>query len=954
MGSDDASIPFSNKKITKSKRKSCSTLQIFCFTSLILTTCYLTSIYFFRYASDSLPAFRTAEVLFGEKTSSHRVPVEAELPSPPPPPVAKCDVIDNNQKFDCHPQTGANQKACEERGCCWAEPKEDINLTVTNVNTTISVPHCYYPKDYALYKFVNLTVADFGATGYMKAVYSSPYPKDKQILKIDIKYETETRLHIKIYDPVIKRYEPPYPEVPIMESAAKNIQYQVDIDKNKIGFTVVRKSDNKSIFDCLNVGGFTYADQFLQLSAKLPTNFIYGLGEHRTNFLLDTNWQSLTFFNHDQPPTAQSNLYGSHPFYLAVEPNGKSSGVLLLNSNAMDIILQPSPAVTYRTIGGILDFYFFIGPTPSDVIEQFTELVGRPIIPPYWSLGFHLCRFGYNSLNNTKDILEKNQAVGIPLDVQWNDIDYMDKRNDFTYDTVNYKGLRKFVDNLHKDGLHYVVIMDPGISASEPKGTYPPYDEAIADDILVKDHTGQNPIIGKVWNRNLTAFPDFTNPKTVKYWINQISRQQREQFKYDGLWIDMNEPSNFVDGSVSGCPDDPLENPPYVPGVVGGKLTSHTLCMTAKHYIGQHYDVHNIFGLSEAVVTSFALTQITNKRPFVISRSTFVGQGKYSGTWTGDNYATWNDMYQSISDILNMNIFGIPLVGADICGFQKNTTVQLCQRWHQLGAFYPFSRNHNSIDCDAQDPVSLGTDVVNSARKALIIRYTLLPYLYTLFWQAHIKGDTVARPLFFEFPSDAETYKIDKQFLWGPALHIIPVLTEGMSYVKGYLPKSRWFDYYSGKEIINKNVYITFPAPADTIPLLIRGGYILPTQIPAATTTLSRKNKFGLLVAPDEKNEASGLLFWDDGESIETYERSQYNCLKFNLTGQKLSCTVDTWKYETDMILGSVDILGVKSVTSVVVNGTDYKNFTHKADSQYLQINNLTLNMKSKFSIAWS
>jgi len=117
-------------------------------------------------------------------------------------------------------------------------------------------------------------------------------------------------------------------------------------------------------------------------------------------------------------------------------------------------------------------------------------------------------------------------------------------------------------------------------------------------------------------------------------------------------------------------------------------------------------------------------------------------------------------------------------------GFNGNTTVQLCARWHQLGAFYPFSRNHNAEEDKDQDPASLGPIVIEAAKKALETRYSLLPYLYTLFFRAHIYGDTVVRPLFFEFTTDPNSYEIETQFLWGSALMIVPTLYENATSVR--------------------------------------------------------------------------------------------------------------------------------------------------------------------------
>lgn len=158
--------------------------------------------------------------------------------------------------------------------------------------------------------------------------------------------------------------------------------------------------------------------------------------------------------------------------------------------------------------------------------------------------------------------------------------------------------------------------------------------------------------------------------------------------------------------------------------------------------------------------------------------------------------------------------------------------------------------------------------VINSSKKALYVRYTLLPYLYTLMYNSHVYGDTVSRPLFFEFPSDSNTYQVDRSFLWGSGLYIVPVTEEYSTSVQTYLPAGRWYDWYSGAARDSNGGQVTLDAPLDTIPLLVRGGVVLPTQAPATTTTISRKNGFTFIAALDSNGAANGTLYWDDGDSI--------------------------------------------------------------------------------------
>ncbi|KAM9389825.1 sucrase-isomaltase, intestinal-like [Phaethornis superciliosus] len=619
-----------------------------------------------------------------------------------------------------------------------------------------------------------------------------------------------------------------------------------------------------------------FSNQYLQISTTVPYTSVYGFGEQEhLSFKHSMDFITYGMFARDQAPTPFANLYGVHPFYMCVEDDSNAHGVLLLNSNAQEVTLSPKPSITFRTIGGILDFYVFLGPTPENVVQQYTEAIGRPHMPAYWALGFHLSRWGYGSIDTLKKTVDRMHHYNIPYDVQHLDIDYMDRRLDFTYDKVNYAGLPEYLQQLKKEGMHNVIIL------ALPPG------EAV--------------------------FPDYTNPRTVEWWT-QMCLEFKDVLDYDGIWIDMNEPANFLNGQYPGCASNNINDPPFVPQISGGSLEDKTLCPDSKTYLGEHYNTHSLFGWSETASTFNAIQQATGKRAFVLSRSTFVGSGKHGGHWLGDNVSKWKDMHLSIIGILEFNLFGIPYVGADICGFNHNTTYELCLRWMQLGSFYPFSRNHNSEDNMEQDPAVFGDEFAKIARATLRIRYSLLPYLYTLFYKSHVHGSTVVRSLMHEFTSDKRTHGIDTAFLWGPAFMIAPVLEEGARTVDVYFPEAQWFDYYTGIKIPSawNNQYVTVAAPLSKIPLFIRGGYILPEQAPATTTTKSRLNPFGLIIALDEQGEASGSLFWDDGDSIDTIEKENYFLAKYTFSKGNLKTEIlkngyqgaDSLKYNKITILG--------------------------------------------------
>uniref|UniRef100_A0A8C3KGT3 P-type domain-containing protein n=1 Tax=Calidris pygmaea TaxID=425635 RepID=A0A8C3KGT3_9CHAR len=807
--------------------------------------------------------------------------VSGGWPRPELPP--KCLLVPESHRFDCYPERHVvvTQELCESRGCCFIQ-------SPPLAGGKRGVPWCFYPPDFPSYALDSLNQTALGMVGLLVRREKAYYPRDIMMLRLDVEFETDTRLHIKITDAANPRYEVPL-EVPRATKRAENPIYSLDFSRDPFGMLLRRRATGTVLLNT-TVAPLIFADQFLQISTLLPSRFLYGLGEHRGPLLHSLDWSTLSLWARDVSPTESFNLYGAHPFYLLMEEGGDAHGVFLLNSNAMEVALQPAPALTWRTIGGVLDFYIFLGPDPNMVIQQYQQVIGFPAMPPLWALGFHLCRWGYGSSNETWQTARAMRNYQIPQDAQWNDIDYMDGYRDFTFDPQKFASLPSLVEDLHKHGQRYVMILDPGISSTNPHGSYWPFDEGLRRGLFLNTTQGQ-PLIGQVWP-GFTAFADFSNPDTQQWWLENLQRFHAH-VPFDGLWIDMNEPSNFMDGSEEGCPPGELDSPPYTPGKEGDEMQAPWgAALTSCPRL--------------CLFFSSALIRIRGKRPFVISRSTFPSQGRYSGHWLGDNRSQWKDMYYSIPGLLSFSLFGIPLVGADICGFSGSTSEELCTRWMQLGAFYPFARNHNSQNEKAQDPTAFSPAARTAMKDVLLTRYSLLPFLYTLFHRAHLQGDTVARPLFFEFPRDVTTLELDRQFLWGRSLLVTPVLEPGVDSVTGYVPRGVWYDFYTvrststlgqglapshpclsppaqGSSVNSSGEMLKMSAPLEHLNLHVREGAILPTQVsthPEAT----RRNPLRIMVALSQSGTAWGDLFWDDGESLDTFERGSYSYLVFNVT----------------------------------------------------------------------
>ena len=234
-------------------------------------------------------------------------------------PTDKCTEIPNDLRFDCHPDGNANQHTCLKRGCCWAAPKGEQSIN-------LNIPFCFYPNGYSLYRKTQSFLSDKEEIHEFVQTKKSGFPEDVSNVQLEISCFDKNILRLKIRDKDSSRYEVPYTN---FENKSRNLHecdLQVLMDDSTMNFQIIRQKTRQVIFDTYNAGTFIFANQFLQISSVLPSNYVYGLGEHRKSFLKNTNqWQQFSFWNADQWPSAKStNLYGSHPFYINMNPETKS------------------------------------------------------------------------------------------------------------------------------------------------------------------------------------------------------------------------------------------------------------------------------------------------------------------------------------------------------------------------------------------------------------------------------------------------------------------------------------------------------------------------------------------------------------------------------------------------------------------------------------------------------
>lgn len=886
------------------------------------------------------------------------------------------------ERVDCYPEASYSfgediKDKCLQRNCLFES------------SSIPNVPWCFFPQDSFGYTMTSSEQTDSGLKINLKRITSrqSPFPDPIENLVLTVDFLNPKTLNIKIKDKDHDRYEVPIvlEDVRSKDSNpqdASELSFQFQNGPNQVfEFKIVRKSTGTVLFDT-SIGAFVYNDQFLQIATKLPKDSnVYGFGENNHPTLShDFNYKTWGMFARDQPNVAgeETNQYGVQPFYNVLESDGNSHGVVLVNSNAMEYSFTPLPALVLRSIGGIFDFYFFSGPKPEAVVQQYTSLVGHPIMIPYYSLGFQLSRWDYKDLDDMKRIVERNIKAGIPLDVQYADIEHYQNQMDFTISRERFQAIPEYFRELQDRGMHVVIILDPALVIDRGNLNYKPYLTGVENDVYIKWPKGISPdfnetksdiMLGYCWPDDKVAYPDFLNERSDKWWTDLIIDYRKVNISFDALWIDMNEPAVFDTNELKPwnwpddklpywtlkCPANKYDDPPYRTknafrydsAQKKARLSQNTLCMTGLQKDGKytHYDVHNLYGLSESVVTQKAVRLATGKRSFVLSRSTFIGSGRYAGHWLGDNDSSFKDLHRSIIGMIEFGLFGIPYVGADICGFTSHSNEELCTRWQQVGAFYPFSRNHNVRDAPDQDPAAWSQMLIDSTKKTLRIRYMVLPYYYTLFFRAHTSGSLVMKALYQEYPQDTNCRKIDHQFLVGSAILISPVVEEGKRSVNAYFPRDTWYNYYDGS-LVKKVGFQTLSAPLNFVNIHLRGGHIIPTQTPANNTHFSRKNNFGLIIALDEFGSANGELFYDDGDSIDSIQNKEYYHATYKFEQNELTMKLVNNEYSEmqNLKMSDLRILGFSNKYRLDQN--NLKVFVQKSNDEEmieLELENLII-----------
>ena len=543
-------------------------------------------------------------------------------------------------------------------------------------------------------------------------------------------------------------------------------------------------------------------------------DIVYGLGENvrginKRGWIYESRCSDESKHLEDR-----RSLYAAHNFIVV---DGRDQfglfidypGILTFDVGYTDINVLAITASDWN-----LDVYVIEGEGPRDIIRQFRQLIGRSYVAPLWAFGNGQSRWGYVDENDVREVVRRHREGGIPLDMVYLDIDYMERYKDFTVNRERYPDFAGFVKEMKEQHIRLVPIIDAAVK--EEKG-YPVYEEGIRKGYFCTNEDGK-PFVGAVWpGRSL--FTDMLN-KEARDWFGEQYRFLLDQ-GIEGFWNDMNEPSIFyaedrladVLGELARMEegDQTLDLDAFnrFKDLVGSLSANPEDYKKFYHHVNgetiRHDKVHNLYGYNMTRAAGEAFERLSpDKRILMFSRASCIGMHRYGGIWQGDNKSYWAHLIMNLKMTASLNMCGFIYTGADLGGFGSDTTEDLVMRWYALGIFIPLMRNHSEMGTRMQE-VYRFTDP-EGFRNIIRLRYKLLPYLYSEYMKAVLRGDLMFRPLAFDHPRDRRCRTIEDQLYLGDELMIAPVYEQNADGRYVYLPERMKMLRHTGKGVIEETV----------------------------------------------------------------------------------------------------------------------------------------------------
>ena len=593
----------------------------------------------------------------------------------------------------------------------------------------------------------------------------------------------------------------------------------------------------------------------------------------------------------------KESLYGSHPFFIW-KSQKEVFGVFVDYPGEVifDAGFTDRQMLTITTATSDVDVYLIPGVSIKDITKSFLNLVGKPFLPPRWSFGYHQSRWGYVTQQDVETIVSKFETHQIPLDAVYLDLDYMDDFKVFTISEERFPKFKNMISAFKTKGVRVAPIIDPGVKIE--KG-YEVYEQGMEHGFFITGKDGK-PFQASVWP-GLTHFPDFLNPKARAWWGSKY--KMLHDMGIDGFWNDMNEPAIFyspegLEKSVKTLVDTTTKDKNlgikflFLVDEIKKSQNSRDDMKAMYHQtpsqgrVSQDL-VHNLFGMKMAESVKEGYDSFApDVRYHLLSRSTYIGQHRFSGMWTGDNASWWEHLKLNIQHMCSLGLCGFYYAGADIGGFSYDSSGELLTRWNQLAVYMPLFRNHSNLFCKQQEPWAFDSETLQHSRNSIRFRYALLPYLYSTYVEALESFEPPIRMVGFDFESDARARAIEDQFLCGPALLAAPILDRQGRGRHVYLPEAHlhWnverLEDRSQLNVLAKGDHY-IEASLGASPLFLRENTLLPLAEPHRNS-----DSFGpvMTVLGLVTDVATFTIHWDDGQSKSLKEKCQ---VKISVTKTK-------------------------------------------------------------------
>ncbi|EER01560.1 Neutral alpha-glucosidase AB precursor, putative [Perkinsus marinus ATCC 50983] len=649
---------------------------------------------------------------------------------------------------------------------------------------------------------------------------------------------------------------------------------------------------------------------------------LYGLPEKGTRRLKlkidgDDDNKLYRFFNLGYAAysvdSGTSALYGTVPTLTALQVLNESeapvrSSMLWVNPSDTYIALERNEDNSihswFLSESGVIDVFLFPQRTAISAMKSYHDVVGYAPLPPYFSLGFHRSHYSYESQRDILDIVDNYTDLHIPVDVFWLDIEHTNGKQYFTWNQTLFPDPLKMVQRVNSLGKEMVTIVDPHLKATRRKC----FLRKFQFQLKCGSYTGEV-FKGLCWP-GVSAWPDFTSPRVRQWWAKLFEPDGVNEYFY--TWNDMNEPSVFQDMEMTMNRDL----------VHAGEV--------------EHRDVHNAYGhyFRMATFEGHLKYRRPGKRPFVLTRSFYVGSHRFGPMWNGDSLSQWDNLQAVLPMFMTLSApGGYSFTGSDVGGFTGLPSAELLTRWNQLAAATSvFYRLHSDIVSPPRDPWLYDDRTLKRFRDAVRDRYQLLPFWYTLFACYSMSGEPMLRPLWFDYMHDANTFDSNndegdtlQQAILGTDILVRGVTEEGVSEVKVYLPAgTQWYDDDHKVsvtpansesllliQIISGGSLQTVAVTLDKIPRFYRAGSIIPRKARVRDSTKgSEVDPLTMWINEDpESHGAEGYVYLDDGSSYNSTSSGQYALYKIRFNRPNITIYRESGTGDFPLIIDRIKLV---------------------------------------------